>query len=132
MRDRGTYAKGNRGKADRLFSLIVRSRGACEACGEREYRKLQTAHIVRRAYSATRTDEDNALCLCWSCHRRFTDDPIAWVRFLEQHIGTFEMDRLRQKAEGGVKAGALFWQDELARLQDRCARLGINPKAKAS
>lgn len=132
MRDTGTYAKGDRGKADKLFSLIVRSRGACEACGESEYRKLQTMHIIRRAYSATRCDEDNALCGCWKCHRRFTDDPISWVDFLDVYIGRSEVDRLRQKAEAGVKGGSTFWADEVARLRDRCAALGIDPRRKAA
>lgn len=128
MRDTGTYAKGPKGKADRLFSRIVRSRGACEACGDNDYRKLQCSHIVRRAFNATRCDEDNALALCWSCHRRFTDDPIAWVRFLDEQIGRYELDRLREKANAGVKAGKTFWADEVARLEERCAELGIDTR----
>lgn len=132
MRDRGTYAKGDKGKADRLFSLIVRSRGVCEACGDNDYRKLQCAHIVRRAFSATRCYEPNALALCWTCHRRFTDDPIAWVRFLDDRFGPQHLEQLRRMAEAGVKAGKSYWSDEVARLLDRCEALGVDHRRKAS
>ena len=115
MRNSGTYGKGAKGKADRLTSLIVRSRGACEACGESEYRKLQCAHIVPRTFSATRTDEANCLCLCWSCHRKFTDDPFAWVTFVHQHIGEAEYERLRTKARDGVGT-KIDWESEAMRL----------------
>lgn len=115
MRNTGTYGKGAKGKADRLFSLIIRSEGMCRSCGEREYRKLQCAHVIPRRYSVTRTDESNAMALCWSCHRRFTDDPFAWVSFIFSTLGEAEYDRLKVKAREGVGV-KVDWEAEAARL----------------
>lgn len=115
MRSGGTYGKGAKGKADRLFSLIVRSDGICRSCGDRDYRKLQCAHIIPRTFSATRTDEANAMCLCWSCHRRYTDDPFAWVSFVDATIGREEYDRLKTKAREGVGT-KVDWESEAMRL----------------
>ena len=122
MRNRGTYGKGSKGKADRLFSLIIRSEGSCRSCGERDYSKLQCAHIIRRTYSATRTDEANAMPLCWSCHRRFTDDPFAWVAFVLSLIGEDEYERLDRKAKDGVGV-KVDWDAEAARLDAIWKRL---------
>lgn len=109
------YGKGPKGKATRLHSLIVRSRGACESCGVRDYGKLQCAHIVPRGFAWTRTDEANALCLCASCHKRFTDDPFAFVAFVTEHIGVEEYERLRTKAREGVNR-KFDWESEAMRL----------------
>lgn len=51
---------------DELFSLIVRSRGACQRCGSQL--NLQCSHIVSRGYLATRWNELNALCMDRGCH----------------------------------------------------------------
>ena len=53
-------------QADKLFSLIVRSRGSCERCATT--RNLQCAHIQSRTNLHLRWDEKNALCLCVRCH----------------------------------------------------------------
>lgn len=116
MRSR-VYAKGAKGKADKLFSQVVRSRGVCENCGERDYTKLQCAHVIRRAYNATRVDENNAFCLCWTCHRRFTDWPLEFAEFVERKIGRPAYLALRLKAEAGVKVSEAYWLAECARLQ---------------
>ena len=122
MRNRGTYGKGSKGKADRLTSLIVRSRGVCEACGERAYEKLQCAHIVPRTFSATRCDETNCLALCWSCHRRFTDDPFAWVAFVHAYIGEENYQRLRDRAREGVGV-KVDWDAVASDLAERWKRI---------
>lgn len=77
--------KNAKGKADKLFSEIIRSRGYCEAEGFDDRRctpQLQTAHIVTRKRSATRTDTRNAFCLCFGHHRWFTDMPRQFSRFI--------------------------------------------------
>ena len=108
------YGKGDKGKATKLHSVIVRSRGYCENCGDDTYEKLQCAHIISRRYSATRTDETNAFALCWKCHRRFTDFPVEFSHFVTDKIGTEKYDQLRDKAEG---LGKMDWTEELARLK---------------
>lgn len=111
------YAKGAKGKADKLFSQLIRSRGACESCGERDYAKLQCAHVIRRAYNATRVDTDNAFCLCWTCHRRFTDWPLEFAAFVVSKIGTDAYESLRLKAEAGRKVSEAYWLAECERLK---------------
>lgn len=109
------YGKGKRGKATKLHSLVVRSRGACERCGRTE--TLQAAHIIGRRYAATRCDENNAWCLCAGCHRRLTEWPNEHMHFVAQTIGMDRYDELRVKALAGVKTNDLFWQGEIDRLQ---------------
>jgi len=64
-------------KADKLFSLFVRSLDHCERDGEVRY--LQTAHIYSRRYVNLRYDIQNVLCLCARCHRWAHDNPLDFV-----------------------------------------------------
>lgn len=107
----GTKAKG---KATKLHSLIVRSRGICESCGETDYAKLQCAHIVSRRYSSTRTLEKNAFALCQRCHMHFTAWPIEFAHFVESKIGKESYAVLKQMAQ---KVTKMDWDEEAARLQ---------------
>lgn len=117
-----TYGKGARGKATRLHSLLVRSRGRCECCGGT--RSLQTAHIIGRRYAATRTDERNAFCLCAGCHMRFTQHPDEWLDFIDSTIGRDEYLRLKAKAQEVTKTNVAFWLAEVARLSALLAERG--------
>lgn len=114
------YGKGLKGKATRLHSIVVRARGACERCGERDYSKLQAAHIVPRRYSATRCDPLNSWALCAGCHLRTTEWASEHMALIEQTIGLDVYELLRQRAEAGVKANDAFWQgwiDTLTTMQ---------------
>ena len=66
---------------DKLFSELVRSRGACERCGKTT--SLQTSHIISRTYMGTRFDPDNANALCGGCHLWWHHEPIEAARWLE-------------------------------------------------
>lgn len=114
-----SYGKGPKGKATKLHSQIVRARGACENCGS--VQNLQCAHVVTRKYSATRTDENAAFCLCATCHRRFTDWPLEWAEFVEAKLGRTEYDRLQWKAEQVTKVD---WEAELERLKALWSDIG--------
>lgn len=116
------YGKGDKAKATKLHSLIVRSRGRCERCGEQDYSKLQCAHIISRKYSATRTDENNSWSLCAKCHRRLTDFPREHSHFITDTIGSEAYEVLRERAETVTK---LDWSQELARLKERAKELGL-------
>lgn len=109
-----TYGKGARGKATKLHSLLVRSRGRCEKCGSTN--QLQAAHIIGRRFSATRTSELNAWCLCAGCHMRLTEHPDEHMAFVGQTIGMDAFNELKTKALAGVKANEAFWLGECARL----------------
>jgi len=70
-------------KKDKEFSVLVRSRGACEYCGKTT--SLQCAHIRTRTIRATRWDEENALCLCVGCHiYGFHKDPAKYIEWIEK------------------------------------------------
>lgn len=126
------WGTGPKGKATRLHSIVVRSRGACERCGragEMQTVKvpgvpvldlpiggLQCAHIIGRRFSATRTDERNAWALCAGCHMRLTEHPDEHVHFTAQTIGLDVFDVMKQRALAGQKSSDAFWRDEIVRL----------------
>lgn len=110
------YGRGNKAKATKLHSLLVRKRGACERCGSRS--NLQCAHIIGRRYSATRTDEMNAWCLCAKCHLRLTEHPDEHMAFVYVTIGEDQFRVLKDKALSNLKPWTqAMWGDEAARLQ---------------
>lgn len=107
--------KGAKAKATRLHSELVRSRGRCERCGKAGV-TFDCAHIIGRRYSATRTDETNAWCLCKGCHMRLTEHPDEHVAFVAQTIGMAAFDVLKTKALEGVRSNESFWKSECERL----------------
>lgn len=111
-----SYGKGPKGKATRLHSLVVRTRGRCERCDQTDYSKLQCAHIIPRRYAATRTDEQAAWCLCAACHMRLTENPDEHMALVAETIGMERFYELKARAERGVKTSAAFWQAEIERL----------------
>jgi 5-methylcytosine-specific restriction endonuclease McrA len=71
--------------ADTLFSLMVRERdGRCLNCSARS--GLQCAHLVSRRYRAVRWNPDNAVALCFRCHKGFTEHPIEWRAWVDDNL----------------------------------------------
>lgn len=123
--------KGNPGRADFLFSRLIRSHGYCQYPDCASPGPFDTAHIIGRRYSATRCQEDNAWCLCRSHHQKvdgWADEKIALV---EATIGLDRYWQLRTLAEGGIPSASRFWADEVARLEDRCREQGIDMRRSA-
>jgi hypothetical protein len=115
--------KGDAGKADLLFSRIVRSRGDCQRCGRPA---TDTAHIVRRRYSATRCVEDNAWALCRSCHNTTGEWPNEFMWLVETTIGVARYIELQHLANAGTRMSSkLFWRETRERLEARCRELGL-------
>jgi hypothetical protein len=113
------YGKGPKGKALRLHSQIVRSRGHCEAAGEYDMacsERLECAHIMGRGMARTAADLDNAYCLCWTHHKRFTDDPVGWYLFCVDRMGETALLALRRRAldTGGQR---IDWQAKISELE---------------
>lgn len=52
---------------DRMRKYIT-ARAECQRCGDRRG-PWECAHIIRRRFSWTRTDERGAWCLCRACHQ---------------------------------------------------------------
>lgn len=117
--------------ATKLHSLLVRARGKCEHCGYRcpcpeapakhqpkPLCQLECAHIITRARAATRTDLENAFCLCCSCHSRFTLEPVEFGVYVLETLGEEKYEGLYLKAQCGLSETPLmFWRGERARLQ---------------
>jgi hypothetical protein len=62
--------------ADRLFSQYIREKAGqrCERCGaDGRMVQLECSHFIGRRVEAVRFDEDNADCLCRTCHAHFED-----------------------------------------------------------
>lgn len=110
-------------KADRLFSLLIRSRGVCERCGKRPPEvMLQCAHVFSRSYTAIRWDERNALCLCRGCHHWGHMRPVEWTLFIEETIGADTVRVLLEKARnyaGRVKR--VDYEELIAELESKVA-----------
>jgi hypothetical protein len=60
--------------------------------------RLQCAHIVSRRYLALRWSPNNAVTLCAGCHTRFTNDPLRWELWVDDHLGQGTWEQLRDIA----------------------------------
>lgn len=118
----GMYGKGAKGRATKLHAQLVRSRGRCEGCGSTA--NLQCCHILSRSFNSTRTDEDNAICGCASCHARWTQNPLLFGDFVRAHLGIDHLERIQAKAYAGVngKYPESFWITECVRLSELLER----------
>lgn len=83
---------------DKLWSLCVRGRDKrCTFC-QREGGKLDANHIMSRRHLATRWDLRNGNSLCFTCHRRFHDDPTWGTKMAEALVGNPEFIYLQATA----------------------------------
>jgi hypothetical protein len=99
--------------ADKWFSDAVRLRAnsQCEHCGL--YGRTECAHIVGRREKTLRWCADNALSLCHTCHRRFTENPCDFVQWLLKHVGEAMLEILAEKRLGILKDNKSL-RDEVA------------------
>lgn len=92
--------KGAKGRADRLWSELIRSRGMCERCGAVRG-QFDAAHIIRRARQGTRCDPLNGWCLCRRCHGIVDMDGNRnpeYLALVDRTIGVDGFTQLQQKA----------------------------------
>jgi HNH endonuclease len=84
--------------ADAAFSAAVRmSRNhTCEHC-KRTDGKMECAHIYGRRAKSVRWDTLNVLCLCHTCHRYFTANPLDFDVWLKRYLGQGYLDILNEK-----------------------------------
>lgn len=91
-------ARGAKATCDRIFSELVRMRGACQRCGTA--RHLECAHIIRRHHVGDpdgvtlRHNPLNAWCLCVGCHRLVDTDPVVFTGLVMSTIGVENYDLL--------------------------------------
>lgn len=81
MKKQPTF-KALRRKADTHFSHKCRELGYCQHCNSTKH--LQWCHIISRKYYSLRYYKDNCVCLCASCHAKFSDNPIAFAAFIKK------------------------------------------------
>lgn len=74
------WHKIKRRPSDTAFSNYIRERDrwTCQYCGRvkcewESGRCFHCAHIFSRKFESTRFYDDNAMCLCATCHKHFTD-----------------------------------------------------------
>lgn len=88
-------------QCDQLWGQIVRKPGWCEICGKSEF--LQAAHGFSRRYRGTRWLPINGFCLCRSCHKRMTHDPLRWTEWLRIKWGEPTYYELERRAKAIAK-----------------------------
>lgn len=100
---------------DKLWSLIVRRRGACESSGRLASEAvLQAAHGFSRRYRATRWNLLNGFCLSAAAHVYYTHRPLEWDQWLRDRWGEPVYNELRRIALAGKKPDL---EETLARLK---------------
>jgi hypothetical protein len=74
---------------------------------------LQCAHLISRRYFAVRWDPKNAVALCVIHHKQFTEDPLGWDDWCEQHLGPLGWTNLKLTARRGGMPDLAFVIAEL-------------------
>lgn len=104
-------------KLDKLWSQIIRARDKrCTFCG-RDSCKLDANHIMSRRHTATRWDVRNGNALCFTCHRRFHDDPAYGITVIRLNIGDELYGELYAEAHTIKQFDRAFYAAKLVELQ---------------
>lgn len=104
-----------RNRCDRLFSLLIRGKNACEWCHRRDVR-LETAHIVSRAVIKLRYEPLNALCLCSGCHRKAHSNPLLFTELVKKIKGEPEYKYLIRRSQILSPISLDWYKKKLAEL----------------
>jgi hypothetical protein len=111
--------------ADKYFSLAIRHRDnhQCQYCWGLDG-KMECAHIHSRRHRRIRWDATNAVTLCNTHHRYFTEEPFAWVKWLTDTYGEGYLDILLEKRNTIMKSDktlraeiAKHYREELKRME---------------
>jgi len=95
--------------ADIAFSTAIRmaKNYTCEHCGK-SGGHTEAAHIYGRANKSVRWDTLNILCLCHTCHRTFTANPLDFENWLKGYVGSGYLDILNEKRQRIQKTTAAY------------------------
>jgi hypothetical protein len=106
-----------RNQLDKFCSVIVRSKGKCDKCGNKS--TLQCCHIFSRKNYSTRWYFGNLLCLCSKCHFWSHQNPLLFTEWVNSYLGGERYETLKQQAAKTRK-----WTiDELLKLREDYKRL---------
>jgi len=103
-------------KLDKVVSNIVRSRGECVKCRNKDYSKLQCCHIFSRANRSVRWDFKNVLCLCSGCHFWSHQNPLLFTEFVREWLGEYEYTQLKLRAKTPRKFSVAEMEELLGRF----------------
>ena len=113
---------------DMWFSKALRqSRGnQCENCGTMDA-KMECCHIYGRRNSSTRWDTDNCLCMCHSCHRHYTENPVLFHNWLANYLGSGKMAIIQEKHTAIFKVNPKIKADIAKHYREEYRTIVDNP-----
>ena len=119
-----------RDASDKWFADAIRLRDnwTCRICGRvfgGPDQACHTMHIVGRREKIVRWCADNAITGCAGCHRKMTEQPVEWVRWLEANLGKGHLDLLTEKRREHLKTNkttraevAKHYREEFRRMEE--------------
>jgi len=120
-------------EADKQFSLAVRmsAKWKCEHCGLQggptlETKKMECCHLIGRRNASTRWDTFNAICMCTTCHRTFTEEPKLFADFITAYYGPKRWDILYEKKRAILKNNQATRKEVAAHYRAAVKRLAEN------
>jgi len=114
---------------DKVFSEYVRRRavarvGGCELCGKVVgWKRLECSHFYGRRMKSVRWHPDNAAGLCFTCHRKMTENPRQHDIFFQERLGVERFERLYLQANMTIKLCAFDKQVIEADLKEKIKEL---------
>jgi len=114
--------------ADIAFSTAYRmSRNyTCEHCGL-VGGHTEAAHIYGRSNKSTRWDTLNILCLCHTCHRTFTANPLDFETWLKGYVGNGYLDILNEKRQRIQKTTAAYRKEVAKHYREQIKLMEAGP-----
>ena len=121
----GGWGRIKRDPADIWFSKYIRLKAGficavCKRfCGENGG---EASHFHGRRKESVRFDEDNVVCSCFGCHRRFTEMPQEHRAWKLKQLGQQRFDALNVRAnlpaQKDRKLMAIVWRAEYDKLKE--------------
>lgn len=111
-------------RLDRMFSqyILFRDKRICQKCGKTNC-KVDCSHNIPRECLRLRWEEQNAITLCYFCHKRiWHHSPLVAVKWFEQKYGKEHCDNL-------IKISLepyVFDEAEARRIEERLKPLAEN------
>jgi len=103
-------------QADIVFSLLVRSFGLCQQCGNSNPKELDCAHLFRRSNMTVRFNFKNSFCLCRLCHSKAHADEKKFHNWAQLLIGSNVYRTLKKEAS---MIASPDWKEILKSFEDQ-------------
>jgi len=106
-----------RTKYDRVFSDYIRTRDGwtCQRCGKyynpdesNKRMALHCSHYYGRGRYSVRFEPDNAVALCYGCHRFLGSNPADHLDFIRERLGEKKFRLLTKKRNEIVKKSQML------------------------